>query len=118
MVEFGKREFELDTPQADGSRLRDHAELIRKNTGQVPEEYESLKSPEALVHCWYWFLELNRTRTSNGFGQNPISYAEVASWSQLTGVVPEPLEVQAMMMLDANYMAVQAEEIRKRSPKK
>ena len=118
MVEFGKREFELDTPQDDGSRLRDHAERILKSTGQIPVEYQSLEPPEALFHCWYWFLELNRTRTSNGFGQNPISYAEVVSWSQLTGVDPEPLEVQAVMSLDAAYMAVQAVEIRKRSQKK
>lgn len=118
MVEFGKREFELDAPQEDGSRLRDHAQSILKATGQMPEEYQSLKPPEAVIHCWHWFIELNRTRASNGFGQNPISYTEIVSWSQLTGVDPEPLEVQAIMALDAAYMSVQADEIKKRSRKK
>ena len=118
MVEFGKREFELDAPQEDGSRLRDHAQSILKTGGELPEDYKSLKCPEAVIHCWHWFIELNRTRASNGFGQNPISYTEIVSWSQLTGVVPEPLEVQTIMALDAAYMSVQADEIRKRSRKK
>jgi hypothetical protein len=118
LVEYGKREFELDAPQEDGSRLRDHALHILKATGETPEEYQSLKAPDAVVHCWHWFIELNRTRASNGFGQNPISYTEIVSWSQLTGVVPEPFEVQAIMALDSAYMSVQAHELSKRSKKK
>lgn len=118
MVEFGTREFELDIPQEDGSRLRDHAASISKATGSTPEEYRSLQLPETMAHCWHWFLTLNRTRASNGFGQNPISYTEIVAWSQLTGVVPQPLEIQAIMALDTAYMTVQAEQIRQRSKKK
>lgn len=115
---YGRREFELDTPKEDGSRLRDHAKSILKATGALPEEYQSLTCPSALEHCWHWFLYLNRTRSGSGFGQNPISYQEILAWTQLTGVEPDPTEIQAIMSLDQAYMNVQAQELSKRSQKK
>jgi hypothetical protein len=103
--------------QTDGSTLRAHAQAIARSAGEIPEEYQSLTVPEALIHCWYWFIELSRTRTSNGFGANPISYNEIVSWSDLTGVRPDNIEVQALMALDSAFMSVQADEIKKRSAK-
>jgi len=34
----------------------------------------------------------------NGFA--PLSWATIAAWSQFTGNVPEPLEVEALFTLD------------------
>jgi hypothetical protein len=107
----------LDAQQSDGTTLRAHAQAIAKGAGQVPEEYQSLPFPEALSHCWHWFIALSRSRSSNGFGANPISYNEIVSWSDLTGVRPDPIEVQAIISLDAAYMSAQAEEMKKRSAK-
>ena len=97
--------------------LRQHADAIRSRTGSIPEEYESLPIPELFNHVWSWFIELSRTRSSSGFGANPLNYNEILAWSQLTGVVPNSIEVTAIMALDLAYMSIQAEEIRKRSQK-
>jgi hypothetical protein len=74
--------------------------------------------PDEVRHIWDWFTQLSRTRSSNGFGQNPISYAEIKAWSELTGVEPQPDEVFAVMTLDSVYLGVQSEEMKKRSQKK
>jgi hypothetical protein len=116
-VEYGRREFSLDAVQGDGSTLRQHAKIIQDATGQIPDDYQSLPFPSILGHCWFWFLELSRSRSSGGFGQNPISYQEMKAWSELTGVRPDNIEVQAIQALDLTYLSVQAEEIRKRTTK-
>lgn len=116
-MEFGRREFSLDALQSDGSSLRQHADAIRTRTGSIPEEFESLPLPPIFSHVWSWFIELSRTRSSSGFGANPLNYNEIFAWSQLTGVVPSNIEVTAIMALDLVFMSVQAEEIRKRSQK-
>ncbi len=71
--------------------------------------------PSALLDVWFWFQQLSRTRSSNGFGQDAISYAEVLAWSKLTGTQPDPLEIQALMAIDSVYIAMQVEAIKKRS---
>lgn len=117
-MEYARREFELDTGQPDGSTLRQHSAAILKATGQVPEEYKSLPMPSVLQHIWPWFMELSRSRSSGGFGPNPVSYQEIRAWSELTGVRPDNIEVQCIQALDLTYLSVQAEEIRKRSQKR
>jgi hypothetical protein len=87
-------------------------------TGKVPEEFSPIPAPESIIHIWYWFQQLSRTRSSNGFGQDPISYNEINAWSQLTGVDPEPIEVQAIMVIDSVFMSMQAKAIEKRSKKR
>jgi len=85
---------------------------------EIPDDYKSLPMPENYRHCWSWFGELSRTRSSNGFGQNPISYAEIDAWSRLTNIELTPLEVSAIMRLDSAYLTIQAEQIAQRSKKK
>ena len=85
---------------------------------EIPDDYKSLPMPENYRHCWSWFGELSRTRSSNGFGQNPISYSEIDSWSRLTNIELTPLEVSAIMRLDSAYLTIQAEQIAQRSKKK
>lgn len=117
-MEYGRREFTLDSAQSDGSTLRQHAKVIQQATGEIPEEYQSLPFPSIIGYVWGWFIDLSRSRSSSGFGHNPLSYTEIQAWSQLTGVAPDTIEIQAIMALDLVYMSVQADEIRKRSQKK
>jgi hypothetical protein len=84
----------------------------------VPAEYKSLPKPENYAYCLAWFDELHRTRSNSGFGQNPISYAEIDAWSRLTNIELTPLEVSAIMRLDSAYLNIQAEQIAKRSKTK
>ena len=71
--------------------------------------------PDVYGYCWQWFNELSRTRTSNGFGQNAISYGEIEAWSRLTNTDLDFLEVRAITRLDGEYLAIQADKIAKRS---
>ena len=73
---------------------------------EIPDDYKSLLMPENYRHCWSWFGELSRTRSSNGFGQNPISYSEIDAWSRLTNIELTPLEVNAIIRLDSAYLNI------------
>ena len=42
---------------------------------------------------------------SNGMGAVPLSWAEIASWRQLTGVPIEPWEARLLRRLSAAYLA-------------
>jgi hypothetical protein len=56
-------------------------------------------------------------RTSNGFGPNPISYAEIAAWSKLSGNRPNKHEVKMLRELDRVYLEVDAKSAAKRGKK-
>jgi hypothetical protein len=98
--------------------LRDEAHAIIAMGHEIPDDYKSLPMPENYYHCWSWFGELSRTRSSNGFGQNPISYSEIDAWSRLISIDLTPLEVSAIIRLDSAYLNIQAEQIAKRSKTK
>lgn len=83
--------------------------MIQKATGQIPEDLRSLDCPDLFVHVWQWFHQLSNTRSSNGFGQNPITYVEIAAWSKLTQNYPDVIEIAAIKALDASYLNKQAE---------
>jgi hypothetical protein len=57
------------------------------------------------------------TRSSNGFGQNAISYSEIEAWSRLTHTVLDHLEVRAITLLDSAYLTHQSEQSARRSKK-
>lgn len=81
--------------------------MIRKNGKPLPPEYESLSVPSCYIHIWEWFLELNRCRSSNGFGLNSISFLEIDAWSRLTGNKPKPFELRAIQELDVTFLTLQ-----------
>ena len=66
--------------------------------------------PKELEHVWIWFLELTAARGSNGFGPNPISYAELQAWSLLTKQNPTPWEISLLKRLDKHYLIIMAKE--------
>jgi hypothetical protein len=38
-----------------------------------------------IAHVWDWFRELDATRGGNGWGVNPITFAEIDAYQRLTG---------------------------------
>lgn len=46
----------------------------------------------------FWDLDAGRAVTE--VGPQPISWADVAAWSHLTGVQPDPWEIKAIYRLD------------------
>jgi hypothetical protein len=49
---------------------------------------------------------LESARSGNGYGPNPISYSEIAAWSNLTGRAPRPWEVSALRAMDDTRIAL------------
>lgn len=74
-----------------------------------PEELLGPECPEAAEHLWRWFSELNRVRSGNGFGGNPIGYADIADWARFTCTRPGAMEVDWLLDLDAAFRAASAE---------
>lgn len=67
----------------------------------LPElEYEQLGVPLYADHVWEWFWEIEQTRNAETQYQ-PLSFTEIAAWSQLTGEVLNPWEVRAIKFMDA-----------------
>ena len=52
-----------------------------------------VECPECYVFLWVWFCELWRGE--------PLSYAEILAWSQLTDNEPTPEDVRLIKKLDA-----------------
>lgn len=66
--------------------------------------------PDDLRYIWEWFVELSSSRTSNGFGANPLGWATLEAWSRITCVQLLPYERRALLALDRAYLAIMSEK--------
>jgi hypothetical protein len=105
--------FRLNRCQ-NGSTVREHLEAVERRTGERPKELDECYIPKEAVHIWNWFLDLHAARTSNGFGSNPITFAEISAWSALTGARPSEFEVGAIRRLDVLYISMEGEGAKKK----
>jgi hypothetical protein len=53
-------------------------------------------------------MELALSRTSNGFGPNPIGWTEMRDWSILTATPLAPLDVKVLRGLDGLFLTAYA----------
>lgn len=74
----------------------------------MPEQLRGPELPDCLAHVWQWFGDLSAARGGNGWGPNPIGYADVAAWAALTRRDPTAAEVDLLMALDRRYLAAVA----------
>jgi hypothetical protein len=65
--------------------------------------------PVLLSYLWGWFLELHSARGTNGFGAGPLSYPDFAAWAKLTGRRVHRWELQALKLLDNEWLRTQSE---------
>lgn len=82
-------------------------------TGVKPAELITGEMPDCLSHVWYWFLQLNSQRTSNGFGINPISNQDMWFFFQLEKIEPEAWELDLIRRFDSVVMNKHAERQKK-----
>lgn len=54
----------------------------------------------AAAHVWGMFLELDVTRTSSGFGLNPLPFSEFAAYERMTRTRLTLAEVALLRVLD------------------
>lgn len=101
--------------------LRDQLNSVWRQTGVKPKELQELKElPESCTQVWKWFIDLNNSRSSNGYGVNPISYSDMKAYFDLIAIEVEDWELELIKRIDNEALKSYAEEAeaeRKRASK-
>ena len=79
-------------PDNPSVSVRDSLEQVARQTGKRPARLDGPEPPEAFAHVWGWWCRLCR--------EEGASYQEIRAWSELTGHIPTPPEVDAMRALN------------------
>lgn len=66
---------------------------------------------------WTWFLDLHNSRTSNGYGANPISYSDMKAYFDLFQITPNEHEVITLRQLDNIALKAFSDKIQKEQAK-
>lgn len=89
----------------DGSTVRKHLEAAaRIGDAAAAAELEGPECPEEAAYLVDWFWELWYRSGVGMAGPAPLSHRELDAWARLTRTDPDPLEVWALMQLDAAAM--------------
>lgn len=68
-------------------------------------ELEGPEVPECVEYLWDWAVELFGRSGVSMTGAAPLAYSTIAQWAALTGRSVTPLEVEALIRLDAAMLA-------------
>jgi hypothetical protein len=91
--------------------MRSHLEAVYRQTGHMPKVLADIpKMPDELTYLWDWFCDLDSARGGNGFGLNPLSYAEIRAWADLTRVQPDPWEIETLRRIDSVRIRIANEQ--------
>ena len=104
LIEYAEHEFSLNKRQKDGAALRDHLEIVHRQTGKLPPQLESVDIPCVVVYLWQWFCELSGGRGYAEYGPLPLTYSEILAWAQLTGTEPTSWEVDVLKTIDRAFI--------------
>jgi len=69
-----------------------------------------------LYPFWDIFVELHASRTSNGFGPNPITYAEIESFMNIRDITEPAVRrrvTSLIKMMDTEFLRLKAEKDKK-----
>lgn len=113
----------MSVKDKSGMTVRQQLEHVWKITGNKPAQLENLvELPRTMFLLWKWFVDLDASRTSSGFGVNPLSYSDILSYSILENVEFTSEEVQIIKKLDEitlkHYADLSAKNKAKTSTKK
>ena len=102
-----------------GVTRRDELKQVEKQTRKSQPELDKCQEiPDCVQYLWRWFWEINDSRTSNGFGFNPISYLEIEAWDRLTMKWVSPWETETIKKMDTVFREFQADNSSKKADKK
>ena len=91
-----------------------HQKILQEAT-----ESEPPLLPSAAQFAWTYFLRLNQTRQSGGFGGFcAISYQEMLAFFTLEDVLPEPYELELIRVWDKVWLEHHNKEKEKASKNK
>lgn len=94
----------------EGATQREHLMAVWERTGVMPKTLaDAPRCPPACAHLWPLFGEL-RASVQGGFGVGRISYSEMLAHRELTGVVLEPWEIDALRRVDHAFVVARAKK--------
>jgi hypothetical protein len=97
-------------PQSGTTRRAILEEKARRGDAFAPSQLAGPPYPDALLYLDEWSCDLyGRSGVGMG-GFAPLSYTTIRDWAALTGNNPTPLEVTALMQLDAIRRAPEPED--------
>lgn len=102
------------TASRDGASQRDHLLQACRQLGKSPQALgltlpEPPEPPAEAVHIWHWFHRLSAARGNNGFGYNPLTWADMAAYARFQGVTCTPWEAETLHDMDMAFLAAHAE---------
>lgn len=90
--------------------MRQHLAAVAQATGEAPAELEATPIPEGAGLVAQTFFDLHATRSSNGFGLDPITHLELWAWQRMHHVRLTPWEIETLLLMDrAALTALQSE---------
>jgi hypothetical protein len=72
----------------------------RRGDAKALEQLEPPPCPEGAEYLVGWAYQLWGRSGAGMAGLAPLSHTEIAAWARLTGNDPDPLEVEALIVLD------------------
>jgi hypothetical protein len=104
LLAFAAHQFNLDAPRPGGT-LRQHYETAAVHSVSAQLELDGeVELPAQAEHVWAWYGELAAARGSNGWGPNPVTWADLGAWQRLTGAQPDPVELSWLLRLDQAWL--------------
>lgn len=96
--------LDLDMPDEDGVTKRQRANSMKKYGKKDARLEVQIEIPECARKAYNIFMELNSSRTNNGFGMNALSFTEIKAYCDLHSQVLLSWEVSAIKHLDGVFM--------------
>lgn len=106
-LEFAKQEFELGSENDPDSKRSQLISAQKQIPTALPELENLVQLPESCFHIWFWFNELNNTRSEGFSGTLPITYSEIKSYFDLMKIEPTDQEISLIKRFDVVYLNYQ-----------
>jgi hypothetical protein len=81
---------------------------VNRRATRLPRSEREPPFPLHDAYLFAIFQELNASRSSNGFGYNPLSYTEIDAYRRMTGQMLNPWQVKMLMRIDQIFLAASA----------
>jgi len=103
LIEFARHQAKMARSYGDpksGATYGDHLRAAARHSQVARAELAGPRVPMVFGYIWEWYVELREAQQHGPFGFQPISYAEIRAWAELTRSRPRPWEVRWIRRLD------------------
>jgi len=101
-VEHVRHEVGLDRKGEDGATRRAHLEAAARRGSQAAvNALEGPDAPDSVLYLMEWAYALCGRSGATMGGMAPLSFTTIRDWATLMDIHVSPLEVQALLVLDA-----------------